>query len=69
MGRQLFLGFVTGGVVGAGIVFLIFVTPSIREAIYSRLGYYMTYVPAVIPAAGALTGLLLVLRSEKAKKK
>ncbi len=53
----LFWGGLLGALLGVLITVLVFAVVSLREAVYSWLGYYMTYFPAFVIIGGGLLGV------------
>lgn len=63
--KMILLGGILGGLLGEVVTTLVFGIPIIRESVYSRLGYYMTYLPVVIDLLCAIIGALIAVSHYK----
>jgi ABC-type lipoprotein release transport system permease subunit len=63
--KMILLGGVLGGLLGGIATIWFCAWPFIREPVYSRLGYYMTYLPVAIALTCAIIGALIAVSYSK----
>lgn len=63
--KMILLGSILGGLLGGIVTIWFCAWPFIREPLYGLLGYYMTYLPAVIALACAIIGALITFSYSK----